>query len=115
MSTSKKVAVGEVRMMQLKPPGQMDFESNDLPQTWRRWKEEMELYLELAMAGQQETTKVKLVLYLIGSQGREICNTISFEGSEEERTVEDVLKGLEYYCKPSKNETVERYRFFTQV
>ncbi len=54
----------------------MDFESNDLPQTWRRWKEEMELYLELAMAGQQETTKVKLVLYLIGSQGREICNTI---------------------------------------
>ena len=115
MSTSKKVAVGEVRMMQLKPPGQMDFESNDLPQTWRRWKEEMELYLELAMAGQQETTKVKLVLYLIGSQGREICNTISFEGSEEERTVKDVLKGLEYYCKPSKNETVERYRFFTRV
>lgn len=74
----------------------MDFDSNDLSQTWRRWKEEMELYLELAMAGQQEATEEKLVLYLIGSQGREIYNTLNFESSKEERTVEDVLKVKEF-------------------
>lgn len=113
MSMSKKIAVEEVRMTQLKPPGQMNFDSNDLPQTWRRWKEEMELYLELAMAGQQEATKVKLLLYIMGSQGREIYNTISFENDEAERTVKEVLKGLEDYCNPKKNETVERYKFFT--
>ena len=67
------------------------------------------------MAGQQESTKVKLVLYLIGSKGRIICNTINFESSDEEWTVEDILKGLEDYCRPSKNKTVERYKFFTQV
>ena len=102
-------------MIQLKLPGQTDFDSNDLPQTWRRWKEEIELYLKVVMASQQGSTKVKLVLYLIGSKGRIICNAINFESSDEERTVEDILKGLEDCSGPSKNKTVERYKFFTQV
>jgi hypothetical protein len=39
-----------------------------------------------------------VLLYLMGSEGREIYNTINFERSEEERKVEDVLKGLKDYC-----------------
>ena len=57
-----------------------------------------------------------VLLYLMGSEGREIYNTINFERSEEERKVEDVLKGLKDYCKPSKNKTVDDIAgFFTRV
>ena len=36
-------------------------------------------YMDLAMNGRDEATKVKLFLYSIGSQGREIYDTKAFE------------------------------------
>ena len=60
----------QVRMIQLKPLWKMNFDAKDLPQTWRLcMKEKIVPYMELAMAGQQEITKVKFILYLVGSQG----------------------------------------------
>ena len=71
---SKKSVAGtsprdQLRMIQLKPPGQIIFAANDLPQTRRRWKGEMVLYIDLARSGQQEITKVKFILYvyIVGS------------------------------------------------
>ena len=38
--------------MNIQPPGKLDFHSTNLPQMWRRWKEELELYLDIAMNDQ---------------------------------------------------------------
>ena len=54
--------------------------------------------MDLAMDGREEKTKVKLFLYTIGNQG-----------------LKDVIDGFETHCNPKKNETVERYKFFTRV
>ena len=56
------------KITQLKPPAQLDFDVTNLADSWKRWKQELELYMDLAMNGRDEATKEKLFLYLIGSQ-----------------------------------------------
>ena len=71
--------------------------------------------MDLAMEGRDEKTKVKLSLYIIGSQGREIYDTLPFTHDPNERSLKDVIHAFEVHCNPKKNETVERYKFFTRV
>jgi hypothetical protein len=71
--------------------------------------------MELAMVGKKEETIVKLFLYIVGSQGREIHETLSFDQEPEERSFKDIVEAFSNYCDPKKNETVERYKFFTRV
>ena len=71
--------------------------------------------MDLAMVGRDEKTKVKLFLYIIGNQGREIYDTLPFSRSPTEHSLEDVINAFEAHCNLKKNETVERYKFFTRV
>ena len=71
--------------------------------------------MELAMVGKKEETIVKLFLYIVGSQGREIYETLSFDQEPKERSFKDIVEAFSNYCDPKKNETVERYKFFTRV
>ena len=64
--------------------------------------------------GRDEATKVKLFLYLIGSQGREIYDTLAFEIPASERTLTQVLQAFDGHCNPRKNETFERFKFFSR-
>jgi hypothetical protein len=103
------------KITRLKRPMQLDFDAAGLASKWRRWKEEIELYMDLVMDGKSEQTKTKLFLYLIGSKGREIYETMQFERPPQERTPQQVVATFEGYCNTKKNETVERYRFFSQI
>ena len=101
-------------MDQLKPPGNLDFESPDLAYAWKKWREEITLYLDLATKTDEKERKVKLFLYLIGSKGREIYGTMQFETEEKDRTLDELIQSFGEYCDPRKNETVERHKFFTR-
>ena len=57
--------------------------------------------------------KLKLFLYLLGSQGREIYSTMAFEAPGYERNLKKAMDAFDKHCNPKKNETVERYKFFT--
>ena len=103
------------RITQLKPPTQLDFDSTKLASKWRRWKEEIELYMDLAMDGKSELTKMKLFLYLIGSKGCAIYETMNFEAPPQDRTFEQVIIAFDSHCNPKKNETIERYKFFMRM
>ena len=83
--------------------------------SWKRWKQELEFNMDLAMNGREEATKVKLFLYLIGSQGREIYDTMAFEVPASERTLTQVWAALYGHCNPRKNETVESFKFFSRT
>ena len=90
-SASPSTSAGAGRISQLKPPGNLDFEiSSELPHAWKKWKEEVTLYMDLAMEGRDKQTKVKLFLNIIGSQGREIYDTLSFARPPGERSLKDV-------------------------
>ena len=68
--------------------------------------------MDLAMAVKDEKTKMKLFLYLIGSKGREIYETLSFTSGPDDRNLSHVLEDFEAHCNPKKNKIVERYKFF---
>ena len=48
------------RIAPLKPPGKLDFDSASLSSSWKRWNEEVELYMDLLMAGKDENKAVSL-------------------------------------------------------
>ena len=99
---------------ELKPPGGLDFHSTDLSHTLKRQSEEIQLHMDLAMDGRDKKVKVKMLLYIIGSKGREIHETHYFEKDRHDRKWQDVMNTFEEHCNPKKNETVERYKFFTR-
>ena len=100
-------------MDQLKPPENLDFESPDLAYAWKKWREEITLFLDLATKTDEKERKVKLFLYLIRSKGREIYETMQFGTEKNDRTLE-LIQSFGEYCDPKKNETVERHKFFTR-
>ena len=109
--TPSTSAGAERSISQLKPPGNLDFGNpSEFPHAWKWWKEEITLYMDLAMDEREEKTKVKLFLYSICNQGRGIhCH------SPAAQPLKDVFDAFETHWNPKKNETVERYRFFTRV
>ena len=114
--TPSTSAGAERSISQLKPTGNLDFGNpSECPHAWKWWKEEITLYMDLAMDGREEKTKVKLFLYTIGNQGLEIYDTLPFSRGPTERSLKDVIDAFETHWNPKKNETVERYRFFTRV
>lgn len=100
------------RITLLKPPAQLDFDATNLADSWKRWNKELELYMDLAMNGRDEATKVKLFLYLIGSKWREIYDTMAFNVPASERSLTLVLAAFDGHCNPKKNENVKRFKFF---
>ena len=97
-------------MESLKAPLQLDLEAHNLPQVWKLWKEELTLYLDLAMADKEDKTKVKMLLYLVGGKGRELYQTIK----PEKEMLDEVLKAFDNHRNPPRNETVDRFKFFTR-
>ena len=68
--------------------------------------------MDLAMARKDVKTKIKLFLYLIGSRGREMYETLSFTHEPDDRNLSHFLEGFEAHCNPKQNETMERYKLF---
>ncbi|XP_069619116.1 uncharacterized protein [Ranitomeya imitator] len=56
--------------------------------------------------------KVKLFYYLIGENGRELAHTLLPD--TDNLHLADIVQAFDKHCDPKKNETVERYKFFTR-
>ncbi|CAC5394822.1 unnamed protein product [Mytilus coruscus] len=98
-------------MEKLRAPERFNLDAHDLVDAWKKWKEELNLYIDLVMDSEDEQAKVKLFLYLVGTRGREIYLTMAFDQEPQNRTLGMVLQAFDGYCNPKRNETVERYRF----
>ena len=100
-------------MENLKPPGEMDFSTTgarDVAETWRKWKQTMELYLQLCLAKKSEKEKCSTFLYIIGQAGRDIFNAMTLQDNERDK-ISVLFAKFEEYCRPKQNVTIERYRF----
>lgn len=97
----------------LRPPQALCLDSSNLAKSWRLWKEEFTLYMDLTLADADEAVKLKVFSYIIGDTGRELCETL-IPTSSPDRTVSRLINALDDHCNPKVNETVERYRFFVR-
>ena len=100
--------------LNLKAPKALNCTTETIVHVWREWQEEMELYMDLAHSDKTEPYKVKMLKYLLGTTGRQIYDTLQFDKVEQHRTLKDVFTAFQKLCDPRRNETVERYRFFTR-
>ena len=94
----------------LLPPRDMNFDSPNLADTWRKWIQSWEMY-SVATGVSDKTRKVQRAtfLHVIGPRGQEINSTFVYENENPE--VKDVIKKFEEYCIPRTNETYDRYVF----
>ena len=68
-------------------PDKFNLDARDLADAWKKWKEELNLYIDLTMDGENEPAKIKLFLYLIETRGREIYETMTFANAPENGTL----------------------------
>ena len=95
-------------MDKLGAPEKFNLEARNLADAWKKWKEELQLYIELTMDNENDVAMVKMFLYLVGTQGREIYETMTFERPPNERTFKQVLDAFEEHCNPKKLDTAGR-------
>ena len=86
-------------MDKIKPPANLDMEVRDLPKAWKRWKEELKLTMELAMSNKEESVKVKMFQFLIGTKGREVYKAL---GQTNELKLDEVLQAFDAIPKRMK-------------
>ena len=86
----------------IKPPGKIDFDDANLSHAWKRWKEEFCLYMDRTMEDKDDGYKVKLLYYLIGEKGREVCATLGVGRNEEDLYIDEVLAALDAFCDPRR-------------
>lgn len=98
----------------LKPPQTLCLGSSNLSKTWKNWRDEFVLYLDLTMAEADDKQKVKLFSYLVGESGRELLDTLMGDTARDAWRIEDIVTKFDDHCNPSVNEIVERYCFFTR-
>lgn len=93
-------------------PEAMQFD--DPGKYWPMWKQRFNIYL-LASGKNKEgdDVKIALLLHYIGENGLDIYN--SFNLTENENTIELVLKKFDEYCNPKKNVTMETFKFFNMT
>ena len=66
------------------------------------------------MADSDEKEQCDAFRYIIGQDGRDIYNTMTFT-SREVNKIDALFAKFEDYCKPSKNVIMERYKFNTRT
>ena len=95
------------------PPTAMVFTGN-VHDHWKKWKQELELYLTATEAeGKPEKVKSSILLTCIGPKGREIYNTFEFTDATDKMKMSKVIEQFDQYCTPRQNLTYLRHKFLT--
>ena len=89
--------------------------------TWKKWKRNVQFYIDAVLSGKTEKEKYSMFLLTIGEGGRDIFSTWSWpkkkntdgtETDEDDITVNGLFTKFENHCIPKKNIIVERINFF---
>ena len=101
-------------MDQLKPPSELVFDG-DLATSWKKWKQHFNYFMIATESdGKEDKVKTSILLSCIGSKGREVYGTFDFATPDDANNLDTVIAKFEQYCKPKKNITISRHKFFTQ-
>ena len=92
-------------MDKLRAPDKFSLDARNLDDTWKKCKEELNLYIDLTMNDDNEPAKVKLFLYLIGTRGQEMYETVTFANAPENRTLLMVTEAFDNYCNLKRNDS----------
>ncbi|KAL4127438.1 hypothetical protein QTP88_011609 [Uroleucon formosanum] len=87
--------------------------TGNLAENWRVFREAFEIYIEAAgLTTASNKRQVAIFLNLVGKEGLERYNTLTFENADDNKKIDQVLKAFQDYCKPKKNILHSRYIFY---
>jgi len=101
-------------MDKIQPPPNLSLTGN-VHENWKRFKQRFELYLvAIGAAKKSDEQKIALFLTIAGPDTIEVYNTLEFNDDDKDK-YDVVIKKIEEYCTPRKNETYERYVFRSRM
>lgn len=92
----------------------MNWDSTNLPEAWRRFKQHAELMFSGPLREKCEQDKCSYLLLWIGEKGRDVFNTWTLEGDEAKKLGTYYNKYTEYIT-PKSNPIYARYRFHEKM
>ena len=94
-------------------PNRLSLTGN-VAENWRRFYQSFQLYLEASDLDKKSSArKLAIFLNLIGEECLEVYNT--FEFTDCDRNLENVVKKFQDYCTPKTNVVFERFKFSSCV
>ena len=93
------------------PPGPMSFHEGNLSETWVRWLQQFDIYMECI---EKEPTVSKL-LNLMGEESIEIYNNMIFAQGEDKKNYETVKEKFDEYCQSRDPQLMLREQFWYEL
>ena len=95
-------------------PEPLNFNQRNLHEAWRRWTEELILFLQAAENDSKPgKVQISILLTYIGAKVCDIYSIFTFDPDVKKHVLGRVIEKFDTYCKSRKNLTFLRYRFFT--
>ncbi|CAH1188736.1 unnamed protein product [Phyllotreta striolata] len=96
-----------------KAPKKLVF-NQDIHNNLNSFLDSLEIYLvATGLKDKDDETKVAILLNIAGEEAQKKFRTFNLT-SEEKKNFDTVVAAFENYCKPLRNETYDRYKFFTR-
>lgn len=92
------------------PTPKMDWDSTNLPDGWRRFRQHVELMFTGPLKAKSEEEKCSFLLLWIGVKGRDISNTWTLT-ADESKTLKTYYDRFTEYLTPKANPIFARYKF----
>lgn len=92
------------------PTPQMDWDSANLPDAWRRFVQHVKLMFTGPLKEKEEATQCSYLLLWVGERGRDIYNTWTLT-SDEAKKLDTYYTRFEEYLMPKTNTIFARYKF----
>ena len=100
--------------MYFRPPGELNITSGNISENFRKWKQQMSVYMTASGADEKDNAiKKAIILNIAGEDLLEVSNHFQYADGEDNNDPKVLLKKIEAYCSPKKSEVYESYKFWT--
>lgn len=97
-----------------KPPRNLIFDKN-VSKNIEDFLRSLEIYLKATgLASKDDETKIAIFLNLAGDEAQNKFMTFEIE-ADDRKIYTKVVDAFKQYCKPMRNESFDRYKFFTRM
>ena len=92
----------------------IDWESGDLPGTWKKFKSHTEFMFNGSLKEKTEEEKCSYLMIWVGEKGRDVYSTWHIT-NEEKKKLETYYTKFQAYFQPKSNKVFSRYKFQCRV
>ena len=94
---------------------QMDWDAENLPERWKRFRQHVELMFSGPLAARKEEEKCSYLLIWCGEKGRDIANTWSDVTDDDKKKLKTYFERFANHVEPKCNPVFSRYKFHKRV